>query len=694
MIFDETGHRLNRTLYYSFGFEGKARAPLGQFASLDYFFGNGDIVNADAIEKNTPPLRKLNPLCQGKEAVAALRFRPKVLKPGGQAHYCLITGIADSSRVMRRTFRVLNTPAKVKRQLELTQEYWLNYLGGIEYDFKDHRFNNWLRWVKLQPRLRKLFGCSFLPHFDYGKGGRGWRDLWQDTLALLLHEPEQTSEMILNNLKGVRIDGSNATIIGPDGSFLSDRNRINRVWMDHGIWPYLSLRLYLNRTGDISILTKSIPYFKDHLLSRGKATDSRPNEKDYRLRTKTGPIYTGTVLEHVLFEILVPFFNAGSHNAILLENADWNDGLDMAAERGESVTFSFMYAHHLRDICGWLTRLKKYTKTVSLLSELTLLLEGRGQPVNYDDYRSKQERLATFFEKTKNIAGSKVKIPIDELIADLQKKAMHLTQWLRRHEWLREGFYNGYYDNLGRRVEGKRGGRVRMMLASQVFALMSGTATEAQTQKIWRSVKKYLFDKHLGGFRLNTDFGSCYLELGRAFGFAYGDKENGAFFNHMVVMLAHALYRQGFIKQAHEALFSIYALATQPKAKLYPLIPEYFNNEGRGLYLYLTGSASWYLYTLFQETLGIQFCCGDLVIEPKLVSSQFKKNTITVRFPYAGKTILVEYIKMPAAHNILRIHRATWEDREITIIQNRCAISRASIEKNKAQNLHLAVYLA
>ena len=43
--------------------------------------------------------------------------------------------------------------------------------------------------------LRRIYGCSFLPHHDYGKGGRGWRDLWQDCLALLIMEPEQVRQM-------------------------------------------------------------------------------------------------------------------------------------------------------------------------------------------------------------------------------------------------------------------------------------------------------------------------------------------------------------------------------------------------------------------------------------------------------------------------------------------------------------------
>ena len=37
------------------------------------------------------------------------------------------------------------------------------------------------------------------------------------------------------------------------------------------------------------------------------------------------------------------------------------------------------------------------------------------------------------------------------------------------------------------------------------------------------------------------------------FGFAYGEKENGAVFSHMTVMFANALYRRGFAKEGWKA---------------------------------------------------------------------------------------------------------------------------------------------
>ena len=38
------------------------------------------------------------------------------------------------------------------------------------------------------------------------------------------------------------------------------------------------------------------------------------------------------------------------------------------------------------------------------------------------------------------------------------------------------------------------------------------------------------------------------------FGFAYGEKENGAVFSHMTVMFANALYRRGFAREGWKAL--------------------------------------------------------------------------------------------------------------------------------------------
>jgi cellobiose phosphorylase len=60
------------------------------------------------------------------------------------------------------------------------------------------------------------------------------------------------------------------------------------------------------------------------------------------------------LLEHLLIQNLSSFYDVGDHNEIRLRGADWNDALDMAAQRGESVAFTTMYADNMDHIAGLL----------------------------------------------------------------------------------------------------------------------------------------------------------------------------------------------------------------------------------------------------------------------------------------------------------------------------------------------------
>lgn len=168
-----------------------------------------------------------------------------------------------------------------------------------------------------------------------------------------------------------------------------------------------------------------------------------------------------------------------------------------------------------------------------------------------------------------------------------------------------------------------------MMLTGQVFAVMSKTAGEEQVKEICRSADKFLFDQKAGGYRLNTDFKEEKFDLGRMFGFAYGEKENGAVFSHMTVMYANALYQRGFIREGHKVLQTLLEAAMNfENSKMYPGLPEYFDNEGRGLYAYLTGAASWYMLTMITEVFGVKGDLGDLVIAPSLLPEQFDEKAV------------------------------------------------------------------
>ncbi len=535
-----------------------------------------------------------------------------------------------------------------------TQKFWNGKLDTLRIQTGDPCFDGWMRWVSCQPILRRLFGNSFLPYHDYGRGGRGWRDLWQDILALLLMEPSKVDQMLLGNFAGVRIDGSNATIIGTQpGEFKADRNEIPRVWMDHGAWPLLTIKLYIDQTGDLGFLLREQTYFKDHLAHWTKAADKdwKP-EHGTQLQTTGGDVYQGTVLEHLLVQQLTAFFNIGERNNLRLEDADWNDGLDMAPDKGESVAFTAFYASNLRQLADLVLQLKSMDiDRVHLASEVMLLLDRLGNTVDYGNPIDKRERLAEYFTHVKKkVSGERDEIPLEELATDLHTKAEHLFAHLRENEWVQDdqghGWFNGYYDNDGQPLEGMHPRGVRMTLTGQVFALMGGIATDEQAQEIVKAVDHYLYDPKVGGYRLNTDFREVMLNMGRAFGFAYGHKENGAMSTHMAVMYASALYQRGFVDGGFKVLDAIYRHSVDfPTSRIYPGIPEYFNDRGRGMYPYLTDSASWYLLTMMTDVFGVQGSLGDLVLHPRLLKEQFDhRGEASIHTIFASRKLHIRYL--------------------------------------------------
>jgi cellobiose phosphorylase len=91
---------------------------------------------------------------------------------------------------------------------------------------------------------------------------------------------------------------------------------------------------------------------------------------------------------------------------------------------------------------------------------------------------------------------------------------------------------------------------------------------------------------------------------------------------------------------------SLYRMARDTQtARIYPGVPEYFNGEGRGLYLYLTGSASWLVLTIVTQVLGIRGLWGDLLLAPKLVGDQFgRSGQVIGEVHFAGKRLRVTYV--------------------------------------------------
>lgn len=651
LSFDERGHHKNELIYYVCAVSGKGEKPISFYPVVEDYLGEGaSFTNPRAIKEEQEGI-KAGVRLEGKEALGGICFDEITLEPEQTVSYTIMIGATKDTSEIEHAILKYDTKEKVEEALRKVKASFQEKVN-VRYYTGNETYDNYLRWISFQPILRRMYGCSFLPHHDYGKGGRGWRDLWQDCLALLIMNPSGVRQMIISNFGGVRLDGTNATIIGEkQGEFIADRNNITRVWMDHGFWPFLTTKLYIDQTGDIEILKEQVSYFKDQQVERGTGKDAKWDDT-YGMKQKCadGNVYYGSILEHLLLQNLCAFYEVGEHNHIRMQGADWNDALDMAEQRGESVAFTCAYAGNLKDLAAYLRKYQTITKenTITIASEIAMLLENRTEL--YENPDEKQKLLKAYTQLCAHtISGQTVKLAIQDIAEDLDGKAAWIMEHIRKSEWVGDswgnGWFNGYYDNQGRRVEGVFGQNVRMMLTGQVFAIMSGTAQKEQIKSICQSADQYLYQREIGGYRLNTNFLEEKFDLGRMFGFAYGEKENGAVFSHMVVMYANALYKQGFVKEGYKALQSLADTAMNFEvSKIYPGIPEYFNGKGRGMYHYLTGAASWYMLTMITEVFGVYGEVGKLIIEPKLVKEQFdKEGWASINLTFRKKRLKIRY---------------------------------------------------
>jgi cellobiose phosphorylase len=126
---------------------------------------------------------------------------------------------------------------------------------------------------------------------------------------------------------------------------------------------------------------------------------------------------------------------------------------------------------------------------------------------------------------------------------------------------------------------------------------------------------------------------------------------------------------------------------------MYPGIPEYINEQGRGMYTYITGSASWLLLTMVTEVFGVKGKLGDLLLEPKLVAEQFDpKGRASIMTIFAERELEVVYTSTGSSvYGDYRIQSVALDGSEVTLqrISDGVVIPRAQLNALLAGKVHL-----
>ncbi len=649
IVHDESGHRKNTTSYFMYAYGEDNALPNRIWTRMQDFIGEGGAMdNPEVVFKNLPEPDISDEKRHGVEAVAAMAFEDIELMPGKEISYIVVAGLTEIDDSLEISEKY-NSVEKFDKKLEETRNYWSKLSDEVSFKTGRPEFDEWVKWLAFQLKCRQIFGNSFLPDFGYGRGGRGWRDLWQDSLSIFLVDPDSARDEIVNNLKGIRIDGSNATIIGDEpGEFKADRNNIPRTWCDHGAWPLFALNFYIQQTGDFDILLEQIPYWKDQFVNRSNEIDKKwTPEQGSWLKTEDGELYIGTVLEHVLIQQLSAFYNVGEHNILKLEGADWNDTLDMARNRGESVCFQSFYAGNLEILIDLLKSVKsKGIHSILLLQEMDILFKK----MDFESIAKKHEILNQYFQKVSSrVSGTLIEISIDELIDDLQEKYDHSGSHIREKEWLKSKngnfFFNGHYDDRGLRMHGDFNEGPRMDLTSQVMPVMCNIASDNQIDSLYKSAREILATSGEPGLRLCTKYPDVDMNIGRITGFVYGYKEHGSKWMQQNIMLMYGLFKRDKLDYGHEMLQDILSISQNSStAKTFPGIASFYEPDNRGAYMYLTGSSTWIFLSLLTQIFGIRGDKGDLLINPKLSDWFFDEDgKASAEFTFHQQRIKLTY---------------------------------------------------
>ncbi len=585
LLFNEKGHFKNDMAYAVIA-NAKALNVKGFIPTVEDYINEGTFEYPNGFDRLTGSNEQID----GYECMGAIQFEDTVVEPNESI--TIYFGIAITKDFNEKSYLKYLTKQGFMDALKEASDDFKAYVDQFEFYIENMETQSQLKWVSLQPLLRRYYGNSFLPHHDYGHGGKGWRDLWQDLLGMIMTGDGEVINMLYDNFAGVRVDGSNATIIGErPGEFIADRNSITRVWSDHGAWPLITVKMYIDETNDLDFLLRKQNYFFDQF------THYTHQKSD---QMKANMTYKGTILEHLLVQNLVAYHHRGSHGYIKLEDADWNDGLDMAKDKGETIAFTHMYVNNLRELSRMINHLEAHE--IDIFEEVMMLLD-----INCN--------LEKYFNKVQNFKGKVRQIKKVDLIDKLESLISPAIKFLQEDAFKYNRF-EAYYDEKGELLDSPKS----VNLTGQAMALMSKTATSKQAELLSRSTKVHLFEPHIGGYHLNNKYDS---HMGRGFQFAYNHKENGAVFSHMAVMYAYGLYQYDLIDEGREAYMALLHRSQQRDSNVLLGIPEYFTEKGIGKYSYLTGSASWMLKLLRTEVFGLQFHFGELRLKPKLSKADF-----------------------------------------------------------------------
>ena len=472
---------------------------------------------------------------------------------------------------------------------KVSSDYWDGFLNKIEVNTPNTRFNilvnNWL--------LYQSYCCRMLARtgFYQSSGALGFRDQLQDSLSMLLVQPEITREQILLNCSRQFIEGDvQHWWHPPSGRGIRARITDNYIWLPYAVSQYIKI------TGDYSILNEKVNFL----------TGPKPDSTQHDLYfTPNVSNEQGTVLEHCLRSLRRATGKDGTAalgpNGIpLIGTGDWNDGMNLVGEhgQGESIWLGWFIISTIKEFCAVVT-----------------------------DGISQDERI--YFLKFANAVGDSI-----------EDKGWD-GNWYKR----------AFYDD-GTPIGSSKSQECMIDNIAQSWSVISG-AGKNQDIAI-QSAYENLFDKKSQILKLltppfkNSDPNPGYIQ-----GYPAGLRENGGQYTHgsIWLILAFALKEKGDI--AHELFSAINPIShtdspskvAQYQTEPYVLCGDVYSEgslAGTGGWSWYTGSSGWFYRIATEYLIGLRVNFGSEFEFKPIVPSNW--NNFSVKAEIFNYKLNITYI--------------------------------------------------
>jgi cellobionic acid phosphorylase len=239
-----------------------------------------------------------------------------------------------------------------------------------------------------------------------------------------------------------------------------------------------------------------------------------------------------------------------------------------------------------------------------------------------------------------------------ELAQSFREGARQLNDAVNRQLWDGEWFARGITDDGVVFGTGKDG-EGRIFLNPQSWAILAGTADEAQRGKMLHAIEQQL-ETPYGVMMFAPAYTAMRDDVGRVTQKYPGSAENGAVYNHAAIFYIYSLYDVAESERAYRLLRQMIPGPDGDdylqRGQLPVFIPNYYRGAyyqfprtaGRSSQLFNTGTVSWVYRCLVEGLFGLQGQVDGLRVAPQLPAAWPSARVVRT---FRGAEFVVEMVR-------------------------------------------------